>query len=88
MSSFAAEVAAARIAQQSWSQLSIRERIRPVRRLRSLLVDRADDVIAAIAADIGRPVVEVLSSELLGTAAALKFLERRAARILAPRRVS
>jgi acyl-CoA reductase-like NAD-dependent aldehyde dehydrogenase len=84
----ASEVAVARNAQQSWSRQSIRERLRPVRRLRALLVERADDVIAAIAADIARPAVEVLSSELLATAAALKFLEERAARILAPRRVS
>jgi len=88
MSPFASEVAAARAAQQSWSRLSVRERLRSIRRLRSLLVERADEVIDAIAADIGRPSVEVLSSELLGTAAALKFLEQHAARILAQRRVS
>jgi acyl-CoA reductase-like NAD-dependent aldehyde dehydrogenase len=88
MSPFASEVAAARSAQQSWSRLPIADRLQPVRRLRHLLVERADEVIAAIAADIARPAVEILSSELLGTAAALKFLERRAARILAPRRVS
>ena len=85
---FASEVAAARNAQLSWSRLPLRERLRPVRRLRALLVERTDDVIAAIASDIARPAVEILSSELLATAAALKFLERRAIRILAPRRIS
>jgi acyl-CoA reductase-like NAD-dependent aldehyde dehydrogenase len=88
MSPFASEIAAARAAQLSWSRLSIRERLRPIGRLRSLLVERADDVIAAIHADIGRPTVEVLSSELLATASALKFLQQRAARILSSRRVS
>src|SRR5262245_28606113 len=88
MSPFAAEIAAARIAQQSWSRLSVAERLRPIHRLRTLLVERADEVIDAIRSDIARPAAEVLSSELLATAAALKFLERRAARILAPRRIS
>jgi acyl-CoA reductase-like NAD-dependent aldehyde dehydrogenase len=85
---FAAEVAAARIAQYSWSRNSISERLRPVRCLRALLVERADEIIESIHVDIARPTVEVLSSELLATAAALKFLERRAPRILAPRRIS
>src|SRR5215831_5795596 len=83
-SPFTSEVAAARAAQQSWSCLSIRERLRPVRRLRALLVERADDLSAAVNADIGRPPVEVLGTELLPTAAALKFLEQKATRLLAP----
>jgi acyl-CoA reductase-like NAD-dependent aldehyde dehydrogenase len=87
MSSFASELSAARGAQQAWSRLPVRERLRPVRRLRALLVERTDDLFAAVNADIGRPLVEVVGSELLPTAAALKFLEQRAARLLAPRRV-
>jgi acyl-CoA reductase-like NAD-dependent aldehyde dehydrogenase len=84
---FAVEVAAARTAQFAWSQRPVRERVKPVRRLRALLVERADDVVAVVGAEIGRPPVEVLSSELLTTADALRFLEKRAARLLAPRRV-
>src|SRR5436309_2229598 len=87
MAPFAAEVAAARAAQQVWARLAVRDRLRPVRRLRALLAERADDLVAAVNADIGRPPVEVLGTELLPTAAALKFLERRAGRLLAPRRV-
>ena len=47
----------------------------------------ADDLIAVVNADIGRPAVEVIGSELLPTAAALKFLEQEAHRILAPRTI-
>ena len=72
MSPFASELAAARAAHQTWSRLTVRERLRPIRRLRSLLVERADDLIAAVQADIGRPAVEVIGSELLPTAAALE----------------
>jgi acyl-CoA reductase-like NAD-dependent aldehyde dehydrogenase len=84
---FAAEVAASRAAQQPWSRLTVRDRLRPVRELRHLLVERADDLLAAVEADVGRPPAEVLATDLLPTAAALKFLEREAARLLAPRRV-
>lgn len=88
MSPFASQIAAAQNAQITWSLLAVHERLRPVRRLRALLVERADEIIEAIHTDIARPPVEVISSELLGTAAALKFLEQRASRILAPRGVS
>src|SRR5215207_5735403 len=86
-SHFVAELAAARAAQESWSRLSVRDRLRPARRLRDLIVSRADDLFAAVSADIGRPPVEVLGTELLPTAAALKFLEQEAARVLAPRKI-
>ena len=76
MSPFASEVAAARLAQQPWSRLSVRERLRPVRRLRALLVERADDLIAAVHADIAARRSRCSASELLATAAALKFLEQ------------
>jgi acyl-CoA reductase-like NAD-dependent aldehyde dehydrogenase len=58
-----------------------------VRELRHLVVDRADDLFAAVHADVGRPPLEVLATELLPTASALKYQEKRAARVLAPRRV-
>jgi acyl-CoA reductase-like NAD-dependent aldehyde dehydrogenase len=87
MEPFAAELAAARAAQAAWVRLPLRERLRPVRKLRDLLVRRADDLIAAAHADIGRTAVEVLGTELLPSASALKFIEQEAARILAPRTV-
>ena len=87
MSPFAAELAACRAAQQPWAALSVRDRLKPVRELRHLLVERRDEIYAAIAADIGRPSVEVLATELLPTTAALKYLEQDARRLLKPRRV-
>ena len=87
MPPFAAELAAARLARESWSRLSISQRLLPVRALRNLLVERTDDLIAAANADIGRPAVEVIGTELLPSAAALKFVEQEAAKILAPRKI-
>ena len=88
MSLFTTELAAARAAQVVWSQVPVRERLRPVRALRALLVERADDICAAVRADIARPPSEVLGSEVLTTTAALKYLEKRAAKLLAPKRIS
>jgi acyl-CoA reductase-like NAD-dependent aldehyde dehydrogenase len=88
MTPFATELAAARAAQQAWAQVSVRERLRSVRNLRALLVERADAICAAVGADIARPPADVIGTEILPAAAALKFLEARAARILTPERVS
>lgn len=88
MSPFAAEVAACRAAQQPWAARSVSDRLKPVRELRHLLVERADDIFAAIAGDIARPMVEVLATELLPTTAALKYLEQDARRLLKPRRIA
>lgn len=85
---FAAEVAVARIAQEAWARVPVRERLKHIRNLRALLVERMDIFGAAIAADISRPALEIAGSEVLPTTAALKFLEKRAARLLAPRKVS
>jgi acyl-CoA reductase-like NAD-dependent aldehyde dehydrogenase len=76
-----------RSAQRAWSQLSIRDRLRLVRSFRHLLVDRADELTAAVKDDVGRPPGEVLGSDVLPLAEACRFLERRAKRLLAPRRV-
>jgi len=81
------ESTACQSAQTEWSRRSIRECLKPIRELRHLLVERTDEICEVIAAEIGRPAVEVVGTELLPTAAALRFLEQQAGRILKPRRV-
>ena len=68
--------------------MPVRDRLRPVRTLRALLVERADDICAAVRADIARDPAEVLGTEVLSTTSALKYLEKRAAGLLAPKRIS
>jgi acyl-CoA reductase-like NAD-dependent aldehyde dehydrogenase len=84
---FADHVAIARAAQASWSRLTVGARLRPVRSLRNLMAERADDLIQVVHSDVGRPPVEVVATELLPSAAALKFLEQRAQQVLAPHRI-
>src|SRR5262249_49893516 len=88
MSPFANEVRACRASQQSWSRLPMRDRLKPVHALRRLLVSEADRLCESVQRDIGRIPDEVLATDILPAADACRFLERRAARILRPRRVS
>lgn len=85
---FADEVARCRAAQQAWARLTVRQRLRPVRALRRLFASEADALCTAVERDLGRPPAEVLGSDVIPTADALRFLEREAARLLRPRRVS
>ncbi len=80
-------VAATRPAQQAWAEVPLRERLRPVRMLRHLLVTECDALCAAVARDLGKPDEETLASEVLPLADACRFLERQAGRLLRPRRV-
>ncbi|HEX4590449.1 MAG TPA: aldehyde dehydrogenase family protein, partial [Gemmataceae bacterium] len=81
------QIAAARRAQADWVRRPIRERLRPVRAFRHLLAESSDAFCAAVHAELGRPAVEVLGSDVLPLADACRFLEREAASLLKPRRV-
>ena len=84
---FAEETARARAAQAAWARIPIRERLKSVRAFRAKLVDSPDELLTAIEADVHRPPTEVIGTDVLSTASAAKWLERRAASILAPRRI-
>jgi acyl-CoA reductase-like NAD-dependent aldehyde dehydrogenase len=79
--------ARARQAGVAWQQLPVRRRLRPVHTLRHLLAQSCDRLCAAARADVGKPPVETVASEVLPLADACRFLERQAARLLRPRRV-
>jgi acyl-CoA reductase-like NAD-dependent aldehyde dehydrogenase len=85
---FHAETAAARIAQLPWANLPVKDRLRPVGEFRRSLVERLNDVTAAIQADVSSPPDQVVATEILPTADAARWLEMQAARILRPRRVN
>ncbi len=76
---------AARVAAGPWRETPIRTRLDIIRRARRLLAARG----RAVAATLGdrRPVADTLTAELLPLLAAARFLERAAARLLAPRRL-
>lgn len=88
MEPFAPELAVARAAQPAWNAVPVRARLKLVRNLRALIVERLDAMCDVVVADLARDRDEVLGTEAVPTASALKFLEKRAAKLLAPRRVS
>ena len=73
MTPFAAETTAARLAQHDWANLPVRERLRPIREFRRLLVDRLNTITDAIRDDVQRPADEVVASEVLPGADAARF---------------
>jgi succinate-semialdehyde dehydrogenase/glutarate-semialdehyde dehydrogenase len=80
-------VARARAAQARWGALPLRERVRKMRALRGLLVRRMDDVIEVIRAETGKPAVEALGHEVMIVAGLIRTYEKRARRVLGPKRV-
>jgi acyl-CoA reductase-like NAD-dependent aldehyde dehydrogenase len=87
MSPFAVETARARTVLRDWSEKPIRERTRPLRRFRELLVERCAEFCEA-AREVGRSADELVATDLLPTAAAAKWLAQYAGSVLRPRRAS
>ena len=73
-------------AQARWALTPIHERLRVIRELRHLIAENADALASDAAAVSARPLAEKLVSEVLPLADACRWLERNAARVLAPRR--
>lgn len=76
---------ALRAAGEAWAAQPLRVRLEVLARLRKGLADRADELTQLLAEEIGRPVTEGYAAEILPTLACLRWLERRAGSILAPR---
>ncbi|HBY98036.1 MAG: aldehyde dehydrogenase family protein [Ardenticatenaceae bacterium] len=82
-----AAVTAAREAQTDWGALSVTERTRYLHRLRLQIVEEAEELARLISTEQGKPRADALSIEVLPAATLLKYLEREARTLLAPRRV-
>jgi acyl-CoA reductase-like NAD-dependent aldehyde dehydrogenase len=81
----AATLAAARVASRDWAGWPVHARLAVIARARRLLARDAEALAAALS-DL-RPAAETLVAEVLPLAEAARFLERRAAALLAPRRL-
>jgi acyl-CoA reductase-like NAD-dependent aldehyde dehydrogenase len=85
---FADESRACRAAQKRWAALPLRERLRPIAQLRQLLVEESDRLCEAVERDVNRPAAEVLSTDIVPTADALKYLQKDAEQVLRAQSVS
>ena len=69
-------------------QKTLRAHLLAVREFRHLLVESREELTAVACAEVDRIPHEMIATDLLPTAAACRFLETDATRILAPRRIS
>lgn len=61
-------VTRARAAQRSWSALSVEERIRKLRPLKSRILDAAERIAEVVHREVGKPFIEAVSAEVLASA--------------------
>src|ERR671920_1065529 len=71
-------------AQETWGRESPERRAELLRRVRRLLVEHADELTATVTAETGKPLAESYANDVLVSAEQLAWLERQAARVLAP----
>lgn len=76
----------ARSAQRDWGRRSVQRRLAVIADARRLMVDRAEVLAATVTHDDRRSPAETLASEVMPLVEAARYLERRAGRLLKPRR--
>jgi len=75
----------ARQAQKNWSILTVRERIRYIKKVRDYLVENIDDLAETISRDNGKTLIDALAAEILPAIMAANYYCRHAARFLKDR---
>lgn len=76
----------ARTAQTDWASCSIKHRLSILRKLRHTLAESAESIAASVERENHRTMAETLSAEVMPTLEAIRFLEKRASKLLATRR--
>lgn len=71
----------------AWADSGVRARVAVIRRARHLLAERAMELAASISPLLARNATDTLTAEVLPLLDAMKFLEREAEGILAPRKL-
>lgn len=77
----------ARSAQKEWSGLELKQRIKTLRKVLDVLVDRKHEIAEIINKDNGKPRVDAMATEVLPAAMALDYYCRRARAFLRDRSV-
>ncbi len=70
-----------------WAALPLHDRLRTLTRARHRIAEQTEVLTAAISSALPRTSADTLVAEILPLLAALRFLEREAAHVLAPRRL-
>jgi succinate-semialdehyde dehydrogenase/glutarate-semialdehyde dehydrogenase len=81
-------VAAARAAHPGWAATPVKERAAAIRRVRDLVVERADDLADMISRDNGKTRIDALATEIFPAATAADYYARKAKSFLKDRRIA
>ena len=75
-------VADARNAQPAWAALTVKERVRHIRRIQTYLAAHAEELAEIIAKDNGKTVTDALAAEIMAAAIAVHYYCRKASAFL------
>ena len=73
--------------QRAWAMTPVRDRVRVLQRSRHIFAECVQDLCGAISPELARNPADTRVAEILPLLDACRFLERKAARILAPKRL-
>ncbi len=82
-----AAFASARTAQKSWALLPLKKRAELLIQLRETILNHADDIVKLISSENGKPVFEVVATELLPVLELITFFCKKARHTLEDRRI-
>ena len=82
-----AAVARARAAQPAWAELTLRERLQALDRLRTVIEQHGEEFARQISADTGKPLVDALLTELMSIPLFIDYYRKHAADVLRRRKV-
>jgi succinate-semialdehyde dehydrogenase/glutarate-semialdehyde dehydrogenase len=75
----------AKVAQESWARVEVRERVRHMLRVRTYLVEHAEKIAEVISQDNGKTRVDALATEVLPAAMAVDYYSKQAKNFLKTR---
>jgi acyl-CoA reductase-like NAD-dependent aldehyde dehydrogenase len=79
-------MADARTAHAAWAARPVADRCRVLKRLRTRIAERADEIVEVISAETAKPPMDALTGDVLVTLEQMRYYEQQAPRILKPRR--
>jgi acyl-CoA reductase-like NAD-dependent aldehyde dehydrogenase len=80
-------ISRARAAQSVWAGLPVRDRVATIERIKTAIVDRADELVEIICRDTGKTRIDALTTEVLPSAGAVAWCCANAAKFLKDRRI-
>ncbi len=78
----------AREASRRWGEIRVADRVRRMRRVIDVMVDRRDEIADLVSKETGKPRVEALGHEVFAALDSISFYVRNAERLLAPQPIS